>query len=81
MVDLKIGAVVLVVTEEVDIGRVNEIISEHSDLILGRQGIPLREHGASVISLVLRGDTDYIGSLSGKLGRLHGVKVKSLVIG
>lgn len=77
----RIGAVIILVGEESDIQRINHIISEHSDLILGRQGIPLRERSSSVISLVLEGDTDRMGSLTGKLGRLDGVKVKSVLAG
>jgi putative iron-only hydrogenase system regulator len=79
--DARIGAVIVLVTEEGDIQRINSIISEHADLILGRQGIPLRERSSNVISLVMEGDTDRIGSLTGKLGRLPGVKVKSVLVG
>lgn len=79
--DSRIGAVIILVTGDSDIQRINSIISEHADLILGRQGIPLREHSASVISLVMEGDTDRIGSLTGKLGRLPGVRVKSVLAG
>ncbi len=77
----RIGAVIILVTDEVDIRRINSIISEHSELILGRQGIPLRSRSINVISLVLEGDTDHIGSLTGKLGRIPGVKVKSVLAG
>ena len=77
----RIGAVIVLVTGEGDIQRINTIISEHADLILGRQGIPLRERSTNVISLVLEGDTDRMGSLAGKLGRLPGVKVKSVLAG
>jgi len=77
----RIGAVIVLVSEEGDIRRINSIISDHSDLILGRQGIPLRERSTNVISLVLEGDTDRMGSLTGKLGRLPGVKVKSVLAG
>ena len=77
----RIGAVILLVDEIGDIGRINAIISDHSDLILGRQGIPLRDRSTNVISLVLEGDTDRLGSLTGKLGRLPGVKVKSVLAG
>lgn len=77
----RIGAVIILVGEGGDIHRINAIISEHADIILGRQGIPLRDRSASVISLVLEGNTDLIGSLSGKLGRLPGVKVKSVLAG
>jgi putative iron-only hydrogenase system regulator len=77
----RIGAVIVLVNEEGDTGRINSIISDHADLILGRQGIPLRDRSTKVISLVLEGDTDRIGSLAGKLGRLPGVKVKSVLAG
>jgi len=77
----RIGAVIILVGDGGDIHRINAIISEHADIILGRQGIPLRERSASVISLVLEGNTDLIGSLTGKLGRLPGVKVKSVLAG
>jgi putative iron-only hydrogenase system regulator len=77
----RIGAVIILVSEEGDIQRINGIISEHSEMIIGRQGIPLRERSMNVISLVLEGDTDRMGSLTGKLGRLSGVKVKSVLAG
>ncbi len=77
----RIGAVIIVVTEEGDIQRINSAISEHSDLIIGRQGIPLRDRSTNVISLVMEGNTDRIGSLTGKLGRMPGVKVKSVLAG
>ena len=77
----RIGAVIILVGEEGDILRINTIISEHAELILGRQGIPLRDRSTNVISLVLEGNTDRIGSLTGKLGRLPGVKVKSVLAG
>ena len=77
----RIGAVIILVGGEADVQRINAIISEHADLILGRQGIPLRDRSTSVISLVVEGNTDLIGSLTGKLGRLQGVRVKSLLAG
>jgi len=77
----RIGAVIILVSEDGDIQRINNIISEHSEMIIGRQGIPLRERTMNVISLVLEGDTDRMGSLTGKLGRLPGVKVKSVLAG
>jgi putative iron-only hydrogenase system regulator len=77
----RIGAVIILISGGADVGRVNRIISEHAQMILGRQGIPLRDRAVNVISLVIEGDTDQIGSLSGKLGRLPGVKVKSVLAG
>lgn len=77
----RLGAVLILIGQDGDIGRMNEIISFHSDMVLGRQGIPLRDRSTSVISLVVEGDTDQIGSLTGKLGRLKDVRVKSMLAG
>jgi len=73
--------VIILVPIDGDIQRINRIISEHSEMILGRQGIPLRERALNIISLVLEGNTDQIGSLTGKLGRIPGVKVRSVLAG
>ena len=78
--DVRLGAVIILLSPESDVQRVNSIISEHGEMILGRQGIPLRERSTNIISLVLEGDTDRIGSLTGQLGRLAGVRVKSVLV-
>nr|WP_246110728.1 TM1266 family iron-only hydrogenase system putative regulator [Thermosediminibacter litoriperuensis] len=59
--------------------RVNEILSRFSELIIGRMGIPYRERGISVIALIVDATTDELGALTGQLGRVPGVKVKSAV--
>lgn len=81
MTQKRTGAVIILISENRDIQRINRIISEHSDMILGRQGIPLRDRPVSIISLVFEGNTDQIGSLTGKLGRIPGVKVRSVLAG
>lgn len=59
------------------ISKLNDLLSEYSDMILGRIGIPNPDKMVNVICLVIYGDTDQIGSLTGKLGLLEGVQVKS----
>ena len=54
-------------------------MSEYSELILGRQGIPLRDRGINMISLVVEGNTDQISALTGKIGKLEGAEVKSIL--
>jgi putative iron-only hydrogenase system regulator len=51
----------------------------YSYIILARQGIPLRDKGISIITLILEGTTDQISAFTGKIGRLDGVQVKSVV--
>jgi putative iron-only hydrogenase system regulator len=75
----RVGAVIIIVQDSEMVDSLNKIISLHSHIILGRQGIPLQNRGMSVISLVLEGTTDELGSLTGKLGKLPGIRVKSVL--
>ncbi len=72
------SAIILIQTRE-DVQQLNEILSKHSQIIIGRLGLP-RSNGQSIISLVLEGTTDQIGSLTGQLGRLRGIQVKSVLL-
>lgn len=56
---------------------VNRILSEHGDGILARTGIPNVDGTRCVITLVVRMSTDAVGRLTGQLGALDGVQVKS----
>ena len=75
----RIGSALILIEDSEKVPLINSILTAHSEIIIGRQGIPLRDRGISVISLVLEGTTDQIGSLTGKAGRLDGVQVKSVM--
>ena len=57
---------------------VNDLLHEYGGYIIGRLGIPYRERGVSIISIVLDAPNDVIAALSGKLGRLNGVQCKAM---
>jgi putative iron-only hydrogenase system regulator len=76
----RIGSVLILLNERQVSQQVNSIISNHSSIIIGRQGLPVRDSDTGIISLVLEGTTDQIGSLTGQLGRIKGVEVKSVVL-
>jgi len=75
----RIGTVLIRIETRENVQLMNDIISDHSDIIIGRQGLP-RNNKLSIISLVLEGTTDQIGSLTGRLGRLSGIQVKSVLL-
>ncbi|MEG0309090.1 MAG: iron-only hydrogenase system regulator [Clostridium sp.] len=56
----------------------NEVITKFRGGIRGRMGIPLEE-GISVVSIVISGELDEINSLTGKLGNIDGVIVKTSI--
>ncbi len=79
MMEKRIGAVVVLVEQKDNIVKLNTIISNHGDIVIGRQGVPLSNRQVSVISLLVEGSTDRIGSLTGQIGRLAGLQVKSVL--
>ncbi|NLE00137.1 MAG: CopG family transcriptional regulator [Fibrobacter sp.] len=56
---------------------VNKILSEYGDLIIARTGIPYQKKQCCVITLVVDCTTDDLGVMTGKLGQVEGVTVKS----
>ena len=57
----------------------NKTISEYKDIVRGRLGLPLVEQGISAVSLTVVGSLDRINSLTGKLGNIEGVSVKTSI--
>ena len=56
---------------------VNNILTEFGELVVGRMGIPHIKKELSVIVLIVDSTTDELGALTGKLGKISGVSVKS----
>ena len=56
---------------------VNEILSQHAELILARTGLTNAKGNTSIITLVIDATTDELGVLTGKLGSIPGISVKS----
>lgn len=75
----RIGTAIIIIDDSGKVDVLNKIISDHSEMVLGRQGLPMRERGFSVISLLLEGTTDDLGSLAGKIGKINGLRIKSVL--
>lgn len=61
-------------TEEID--RLNKILHEYSEYIIGRMGIPYSRKEMNIISIVMDAPQDKISAMSGKLGMLKGINSK-----
>jgi putative iron-only hydrogenase system regulator len=59
----------------------NETVSKYRGIVKGRMGIPFDDEDTAVIALTLLGDLDDINALTGKLGNLPRVTVKTAVSG
>jgi len=73
----RIGVIGIVIEDMAQTPKVNETLSAYVGMITGRMGIPDHDAKVGVISLIVKGTTDEIGGLTGRLGQLPGVLVKS----
>mgnify|MGYP002624980419 CR=1 FL=1 len=77
---MKIGVIGIIIENDKDVViKVQQLLSSYSHLICGRMGVPDHESGINVISVIIKGTNEEISALTGKLGRLDKVKVKSAV--
>ncbi len=75
-------AVMSIIIENGDtVEKLNSILHEYGMYIIGRMGIPYRKKGINIISIALDAPQDTISALSGKVGKLNGVSVKTAYSG
>ena len=77
MSDTRIAMIAIVVENNESAAAINELLHEYSRFIIGRMGIPYREKKVSLISIAIDAPQAEITALSGKLGNLDGVSVKT----
>ena len=76
----RLGFVGLIIEDrEKNAAHVNALLSEFGDIILARTGVPCPKRNCSAITLVIDATTNQLGSLTGRLGRVDGVSVKSML--
>ncbi|MFP4548164.1 MAG: TM1266 family iron-only hydrogenase system putative regulator [Fidelibacterota bacterium] len=74
----RIGVIAIIVKDPANTHeKLNSILHYHSNLIVGRLGVPRQQEKLSIISLIVEGTTDEVGALTGKLGQLPSVSVKT----
>ncbi|HKL86492.1 MAG TPA: TM1266 family iron-only hydrogenase system putative regulator [Treponemataceae bacterium] len=78
MENRSVGVIAIIIKNRTEsVHKVNEILSEFGEIVLGRMGLPYHERELNIITLIVDATTDKIGSLTGKLGMVTDVTVKS----
>ena len=71
-------AVMSIIVENCDtVEKINSLLHEYGEYIIGRMGIPYKQRKINIISIAIDAPQDMISSLSGKIGNLNGVSVKT----
>lgn len=70
-------AVMGIIVEDTDsVEKLNALLHEYGNYIIGRMGIPYREKDINIVSVAIDAPQNIISALSGKIGNLQGVSVK-----
>ena len=71
-------ALIAVIVENPDsVEALNRLLHEYSPYIIGRMGIPYRDRGINIVSVAIDAPGDVISALSGRIGSLDGISVKT----
>ena len=79
MEENRLGIVGIIVENLESSAALNAILHQYSDIIVGRLGIPYRDRGVSIISIAVDGSNEAISAMTGKIGQLEHVSVKSVI--
>lgn len=74
----RVALIGIIVEKSNAVVKLNELLHEYGTYIIGRMGIPYKERGVNIISVAIDAPQDIINALSGKLGRLDGISVKTI---
>ena len=75
--ETRVAVIAVIIEDDSAAEKINEYLHGAADYIIGRMGIPYRKKNISIISIAIDAPQDIISSLSGRLGRLGGVSVKT----
>ena len=79
--ETRVAVMSIIVENPESVEKLNSLLHEHGEYIIGRMGIPYRKRNISIISIALDAPQDIIAALAGKIGNLKGISVKTAYSG
>ena len=79
--ETRVAVMSIIVENPESVEKLNSLLHEHGEYIIGRMGIPYRKRNINIISVALDAPQDTIAALAGKIGTLSGVSVKTAYSG
>ena len=71
--ETRVAVMAIIVKNGDSVSRLNELLHQYGQYIVGRMGVPYRDRGVNIISVAIDAPGDVISALSGKIGRLPGI--------
>lgn len=79
--ETRVAVMSIIVENRESTALLNSLLHEYSEYIIGRMGIPYKKKNISIISVAVDAPQDTIAALSGKIGKLEGISVKTAYSG
>ena len=79
MSESRLAVISIIVSDRQSSAKINALLSEFGDYVVGRMGIPYRSRGVSVMCIVADASAETLNTLTGKLGMISGVTAKTLM--
>ena len=76
--ETRIALIGIIVEDRKVVDRVNGLLHDYGEWVIGRMGLPYAKKGVNIISVVMDAPNDTISTLTGKLGMIPGISVKAL---
>ncbi|MBQ3099934.1 MAG: iron-only hydrogenase system regulator [Clostridia bacterium] len=75
--ETRVAVMGIIVENTASVERLNSLLHEYGEYIIGRMGIPYRQRCINIVSIAIDAPQDVISALSGKIGNIGGVSVKT----
>ena len=79
--ETRIAVMGIIVQNPDSVMALNDLLHDYAPYIIGRMGIPYREKNVNILSIAIDAPQNTISTLSGKIGQLDGVSVKTAYSG
>ena len=75
--ETRVAVMSIIVEKSEAVEKLNAVLHDYGEFIIGRMGIPYRQRNINIISIALDAPQNTISTLSGKIGKLDGISVKT----
>ena len=77
MMEKRIAVIGIIVEDNNSVEQLNSVLHSYGEFIVGRMGLPYRERNISIVSIAVDAPQNTISELSGKIGKISGISVKT----
>lgn len=77
IMEKRIAVIGIIVENKDSVETLNSLLHEFGDCIVGRMGLPYKERNLNIVSLAVDAPQNTISELTGKIGKLDGISVKT----